>query len=186
MPVNFSKRSYPKTPLAKGYTLIELVIGFTVLAVALGVVLMGMLPREKQSADLIHMIRAAELGQSLMNEITAKPFDELTMAGSLTRCNEEPAFPCTSPGNLGTDGESTRSQFNDVDDYDGLSLIGDSLGDLYKDFTVSVQVFYDNNYDGIENTSFNVDDPLAKLITITVTTPLGTPVTFSSYRANYE
>lgn len=175
----------------QGFTLIELVLGMTVMVVVIGFMMAAMLPKEKQSADQIHLIRAAELGQSLMNEITSKAFDQNSdLSGGLLRCNETGFQACSSI--LGKEGEN-RTTFNDVDDYHGLTSIEDALGndvsDRYRGFSVLVSVQYDNNYDGGSSDSYNgvIDNsPLAKLITITVTTPLGTPVTLATYKANFE
>lgn len=187
MAVKLSSSKYQQ-----GFTLIELVLGMTLMVVVVGFMLVAMLPKEQESADQIHMIRAAELGQSLMNEITSKAFDQHSdLSGGLLRCNETGFQACTNSSNLGSDGEN-RSTFNDVDDYDGFSDLEDALGsdvsELYRGFSVFVSVAYDNNYDGtVDSYDGTIDNlPLAKLITITVTTPLGTPITFAVYRANFE
>lgn len=91
---------------------------------------------------------------------------------------------------MGTDaGEVDRELFDDVDDYDGLNVVVNSFGDtvlidgqdLYAGFSLLVNVFYDANYDGIDD---GVIGP-RKLITITVTTPLNQTFIFSTYRSNF-
>ncbi|WNC68130.1 prepilin-type N-terminal cleavage/methylation domain-containing protein [Thalassotalea nanhaiensis] len=179
------------TKYQQGFTLIELVIGMTVMVVAIGFMMAAMLPKEKESADQIHLIRAAELGQSLMNEITSKAFDQNSdLSGGFLRCNETGFQPCSTV--LGKEGEN-RTTFNDVDDYNGLTSIEDALGndvsERYRNFSVLVSVQYDNDYDGGSSDSYSgvIDNSaLAKLITITVTTPLGTPITLATYKANFE
>lgn len=192
MPVNYSVKTQ------QGFTLIELVIGMTVMVVAIGFMMAAMLPREKQSADQIHLIRAAELGQSLMNEITSKAFDENTdRAGGLVRCNETGGIACTAYDELQAEAGETRANFDDVDDFNGLTNLNDALGgDIaaqYNGFNVNIDVAYDNNFDGTfdvgsddysGNSITNVN--LAKRITIRVTTPLGTPIVFANYKANIE
>ncbi|TRX52802.1 prepilin-type N-terminal cleavage/methylation domain-containing protein [Thalassomonas sp. M1454] len=191
MPVNASK-------FQQGFTLIELVIGMTVMVVAIGFMMAAMLPREKQSADQIHLIRAAELGQSLMNEITSKSFDENTdRTGGLLRCNETGAVACTGYDELRAEAGESRANFDDVDDFNGLTNLSDALGEdiaqQYFGFNVSVNVTYDNNYNGTfdagsDDYSGNIitNTDLVKRITIVVTTPLGTPITFANYKANIE
>ena len=101
---------------------------------------------------------------------------------------------CTPPGSLGADnGELLREDFDDVDDFNPFvadgSDITNSLGEpleldgvnLYEGFSVQVSVFYDSNFDGI-------DDGVAgnvKLISVNVTTPNNDTLSFSSYRANF-
>ncbi|WP_068544954.1 type II secretion system protein [Thalassotalea crassostreae] len=177
-----------------GFTLIELIIGMTMMVIGIGFIMAAMLPREQQSADQIHLIRAAELGQSLMNEITSKAFDQNSdLSGGVLRCNETGWQACTASANLGNESEE-RTSYNDVDDFNGLSNFEDALGSnisgLYVGFSVNVQVFYDNNYDGISDVYLadgsEENSSLAKLISITVTTPLGTSITFANYKANFE
>ena len=60
----------------KGYTLIEQVIGIVVFSIALGLFTSLIIPQVIRSVGPIFQVRASELGQSLINEITAKSFDE--------------------------------------------------------------------------------------------------------------
>ena len=61
----------------RGVTLIELVIGITVLAVALTLITAVLSPLFVRSTDPWHQVRAAELGHSLMNSMLAFPFDDI-------------------------------------------------------------------------------------------------------------
>lgn len=89
----------PKTQ--SGFTLIEIIVGIVVLAIALVVITGALGPLYKRSADPWHQVRAAELGHSLLNEIMARSFDENSdRAGSEFRCNADPteepgAAPCS-------------------------------------------------------------------------------------------
>ena len=53
----------------RGFTLIEIIIGIVVIAIVIAVVTAGMGPLFRQTVDPWQQVRAAELGQSLMNEI---------------------------------------------------------------------------------------------------------------------
>jgi len=175
---------------ASGFTLIELVVGIVVFSIALVLFTSLMVPQAIRSVDPIFQVRASELGQSLMNEISSKSFDEESdRTGGGDPC--DPA--CTSSINLGPDGSESRTTFDDVDDYHGLNVsdgeIKNSLnettvlndGNLYQGFSVSVSVVYDAAMDGTADTAVGN----TKLITVTVTTPNDEDIIFSSFRSQY-
>jgi MSHA pilin protein MshD len=177
-----------------GFTLVELIIGIVVMSIAFSVITSLLLPTEEQSADQLQQIRAAELGQSMLNEILSKAFDENSdMAGGLIRCGEN-AITCTSAGNLGRDGETSRALFNDVDDYIGTYTVNNAapytlstatgivLQDYYQGFTVEVTVEYDSSSNNVLQVPV---DNLPKIITITITTPTSSEVVFSGIKANF-
>jgi MSHA pilin protein MshD len=133
----------------------------------------------------------------MMDEITAKKWDEKSPVGGGPICTGESPNQATRPAlidacvtqatlvaSLGLDGTETRVNFNDVDDYDGLS---EPLGGFFYDqdgqqlpgnltgFTRSVEVDYvASNAAPIENStpvSANATD--TKRIMVTVVSPLG-------------
>jgi MSHA pilin protein MshD len=174
-----------------GFTLIELVIGIVVFSIALVLFTSLIVPQAIRSVDPIFQVRATELGQSLMNEITSKSFDEKSdRTGGGTLCD---ATTCTGTTHLGLDDSETRTSYNDVDDYDGLNVsdgnIKNSLNEttilngsnLYQGFSLNVSVVYDEDMDGTADTVVGN----TKLITVTVTTPNDEDIIFSSFRSNY-
>lgn len=73
-----------------GFTLIEIIIGLVVLAIALVVITGALGPLYQRSSDPWHQVRAAELGQSFLNEIMARAFDEASdKAGGEFRCDAQ-------------------------------------------------------------------------------------------------
>jgi MSHA pilin protein MshD len=181
-------------PASLGFTLIELVVGIVVFAIALTLFSSLLVPQAIKSIDPIYQVRATELAQSLLNEISAKSFDEnSSRSGGLLRCNEVGALPCTAIANLGPDAGETRENFNDVDDYHNLSEIdGDilnSLGEsisiggigLYQGFQANVSVLYDDDVDGIDDGVIGN----RKLIIVSLVTPNDEVIVFSTYRNNY-
>jgi MSHA pilin protein MshD len=178
---------------AKGFTLLELVIGIVVLAISFSVITSFIVPQSEQSANQIHQIRAAELGQSLMNEILAKAFDEQSdLAGGAVRCGESGLNVCTDEVNFGPEDGETRANFDDVDDYvvldgsdeyvediSGSRVESAAFENLYSGYRVAVSVTYDDAYDNTNTGS------LVKRIDITVTTPSGETVQFATYKANF-
>lgn len=190
-----------KTKSPQGFTLIEVVAGIVVLAIAMLVLTSALGPLYQRSSDPWHQVRAAELGQSFLNEIMARSFDENSdRAGGEFRCYvdiddeiEPGALPCTASSNFGVDsGETDRTSFDDVDDYheygaDG-SIIADvgetALADSYSSYQVNVTVAFDGNRNGVGN-EVDTDESKAKLITVIVTTPSGERIPFSAYRGNW-
>lgn len=191
-----------------GFTLIEMIIGIVIFGLALAMVTALIFPLAGRSVDPIMQVRATELAATLLREIGAKRFDE-NGTGSI-RCNDDlnddgdftdtGESACTAAIDLGPEtGESrnaTTSNFNDVDDYNGLlqgagqtdAVIRNSLGEvlvvdgqtLYAGFSVSVSVIYDGNLDGIADT-----DQTSKFVIVSVTTPGQETLQFSTYRSNY-
>lgn len=187
----------------RGFTLIEMVIGIVAFSAVLTIILSVVTPQAVRSVDPIFNVRAAELAQSTLNEISSKSFDENSnRTGGVIRCHEDfdgdgaydnsalKEVECTEPALLGPDlGENDREAYDDVDDYDGLNVIVNSFGDsivqdgqdLYAGFGILVSVFYDQNMDGIDDNAIGS----LKHIRIVVTTPLGDSYTYSVYRSNY-
>lgn len=178
---------------ARGVTLIELIVGIVVLGISLAVITSVLGPLAIKSADPWHQVRAAELGQSMMNEILAKAFDEhSSRSGSLLRCNETGAELCTAQSNFGPDCANgvascgsgalePRAEFDDVDDFHNLDLSGDEIGnifgadarlqDTYRAYRLQVQVSYDT--------------ALIKRIVLSITTPTGDVVEFAALKGNW-
>lgn len=196
-----SKAHFLSKAISTGFTLIEMVIGIVAFSAVLTIVIGVISPQATRSVDPIFNVRAAELAQSLFNEISAKSFDEnSSRGGGSIRCNDDldgdDLF--TSPGEIactttmGPDDAtelSDREFYDDVDDYDGLNVVANSFGDaviidgrdLYAGFNLSVRVFYDADFNGADDGAVGTH----KLINITVTTPLGQSMVFSAYRSNY-
>ncbi len=177
-----------------GFTLIELIIGIVVLSISLAIISTLIVPAEEKSADQILQVKAAELAQSLLNDISSRAFDENSdMAGGLVRCGQPVGLnPCTDPDKLGPEdgsggrddkGETQRGLFNDVDDfnnyYQKFTANDESLAQGYNNFTIDVRVVYDG-------LSLELPTILeAKKITVSITTPLGTKIQFATHKANF-
>ena len=153
-------------------------------------------------------VRATELANTFIKEITAKAYDENSLGNR--RCNDDlnndgdyddaGEIACTASNNLGPDASETRtaslSNFDDVDDYNGLqqgrgytdSVIRNSLGEeliidgqnLYAGFSVSITVTYDGDLNGTSDSNQS-----SKLILVNVVTPGDETLQFSAYRSNY-
>lgn len=191
LPINLTK--HKKTTKQAGFTLIEIIVGIVVLSITYAVLTTLIYPLASQSAAQVHQIRAAELGQSMINEILGKAFDEKSdMSGGEERCGEISADLCTTSANLGADGSEERGDYNDVDDYNAINFTddeilnsqGDSISDIYVGFSMNVTVIYDSDYSGSYDAGVD-DEKTAKLITITVRSPQDDDYVFSVYRVNF-
>jgi MSHA pilin protein MshD len=176
-----------------GFTLIEIIVGIVVLSITYAILNSLIYPLASQSAAHVHQIRAAELGQSMINEILGKAFDENSdMSGGFLRCGEISADLCTTSSNLGADGSEQRVDYNDVDDYNSINFTdnnilnsqGNSISDVYVGFSMNVSVIYDSDYSGTYDASVD-DEKTTKLITITVRSPQDDDYIFSVYRVNF-
>jgi MSHA pilin protein MshD len=188
----------PTKSLQQGFTLIETIVGIVVLSIAFSIFTTLIYPLANQSAEQVHQIKAAELGQSMINEILGKAFDEnAEMSGGFYRCGEDQnndgeikaTDKETCSDVLDNEEAGERELFDDVDDYNGLSIIesslgdSDSIGEIYVGYAVNVQVINDSDYDGDNDGGDN--NYTAKLITVTVITPQDFDFVFSVYRVNF-
>lgn len=192
MPVSHARHSLRH----KGFTLIETIVGIVVLAISFSVLTSLIFPVTQQSAEQLHQVKAAELAQSMLNEIQNKAFDQNSdMAGGLLRCGEASAPLCSTVMGAETVSgvKETRANFNDIDDYNNLTYnageIENSQGlplDLYTGYAMSIRVCNDADYsgpdcDGVQDSNTSA----AKLIIVTIITPTDFSLHFSTYRANF-
>jgi MSHA pilin protein MshD len=173
--------------LQLGFTLIELVTGILVLAVALTVMTGSLFPQAERSVTPWMQVRSAELAQSLMNDVMSRRYDEQSFKFGNLRCGEDGANACTDwavINSCNSAEENRRDLYDDVDDFNCLSVSGneitnvenESLGNKYSSFSAQVSVTQAQN-------TF-LGNP-AKLVTVTVTPPKGDPIVYSSYKVNY-
>ena len=166
-----------------GATLVELIVTIVIMSIALVSLAMTVSYSASHSADSMIQVKVVELGQAYIEEILTKRFDENSPVGGIPACSPL----TTSCGSLGADGEA-RVDFDDVDDYHGLSDSPpqDSLGvdrASYVGFRVDVQVTY---MTPAQILALNLDGTTdAKLIMVTVSPPVGTAIDFTVYKGNF-
>ena len=188
-------RYSPRLQHNRGFTLIELIIGIVVLGIALTLMSGLIFPQARKTVDPIYQVRGAELANALLNEIRGKAFDEKSHDfGGLLRCDESPAPDCGVVGVEEADSEGNYDidDFDDVDDYHGLTISGEQLNSEasyasdYADYQLDVTVIYDGNYDGDDdNSTTDKNERKAKRIQVKVTLPNGEPLYFAAYRSNF-
>lgn len=193
-----------------GFSLLSIILSIILISFALMTLTILLFPRAEDSAKLIHSTKASELGAAVLDEIIGRKYDENSGPnGGIPECNSQSGKICSlaktkvingipqcddSLGKtcLGPDpdeiinGVPDRALFNDVDDFDGLSgsvknVLGDDLGDIYPNFSISISVFYDANLDAIpDKVSGN-----NKRIVVDVIDPSGQHYLFSVIRGNF-
>ena len=186
-----------------GFTLVELVIGIVLFSVAMVTIVSVIMPQTRQGIDPLWQVRAVTLSQSLLSEISSKAFDE----ASITSRGRQPCNNgniCSASNAMGPDSGETRKNYDDIDDYNDLSLTGveisnasdsiltSAITDLFLGFEAQISVFYDDNADGINDDDIDEDGTLdsgtlrgnQKLITVIVITPGGEEIPFAAYRKN--
>lgn len=168
----------------KGVTLVELVISIVVLSIAMVALMNAFSVSMGTSGDPLWRNKTLKLAQLYLDEILSKNYDHNTPLGGL------PFVSAPSCSGLGSDsGETDRTDFNDVDDYHGLtespplSLTG-SLDASYASYSVSVAVICDGTVVSAMNSS-GVSNAQAKKISVTITPPNQSPLTFAVYKGNF-
>ena len=185
----------PVRRLQHGFTLVELVLGIVVLAIALTLLTGILAPLHRDSGAIWLQVRSAELAQSLLSEVMARSFDEnSSRSGSPLRCGETgagscaasiPACPVTGMSSLTE--ESNRQDYDDVDDFhclraDAATLtdwLGTSLASRYANYRIAVTVSYDGTASGAASNG------LVKRVTLNITAPDSTVLTFSALKGNW-
>jgi MSHA pilin protein MshD len=156
----------PGVPLARdrGFTLIELIVAITIVAIA-AVTLMGVMAAvSSRSADAMLQQQAIAIAQAYLDEI-------------------EQRWVAVDPTVYGTAPNTGRGSWDLVDEYNGLNDVGaqDQFGyaiPALSAYTVSVNVAQSTALPGIAGAN-------ARRIDVTVTTSPNVSVTLSGYRTNY-
>ncbi|RQM73403.1 prepilin-type N-terminal cleavage/methylation domain-containing protein [Aeromonas jandaei] len=181
----------------RGFTLIELIVGIVLLAVALTGILGLLINQAPQAVDPGQQGRAAQLAQRLTGEILQKSFDEQSdHNGGRYRCGEQVAGVTIAPcsGSYGPDGEPAPYAYNDVDDFDTAGNWRDAswftqtssgIGSAeYRNYQVKIAV---SAVDFSDGTFKNCTAPcsVGKRIDLQVRLPNQSVLDFSFYRGNY-
>ncbi|MBY8027153.1 prepilin-type N-terminal cleavage/methylation domain-containing protein [Vibrio fluvialis] len=186
----------------KGFTLVESIVAMVIIGLAMVVLISFLYPQVERSATPHYQTRAANLSQSLMSQILARGFDQNSdFDGGAIRCGENKsdgtATTCSTV--LGSDGENSPAQFNDVDDYIGCwygdnasdcgsettknpltNILGTNVAANYRHFTVFIAVDY-------VNSAFQPVSAITEMKRIELTIDTGNygRYTFVAYRGNY-
>ncbi|MFB0722693.1 type IV pilus modification PilV family protein [Aeromonas salmonicida] len=181
----------------RGFTLIELIVGIVLLAVALTGILGLLINQAPQAVDPVQQVRAAQLAQRLAGEMLQKSFDEQSdHNGGRYRCGETVTgvtIPACS-SSYGSDGEPAPYAYNDVDDFDTAGNWVDAnrftqtaagiSDEEYRNYQVKIAVNGVDFSDGSFN-SCTAPCSVGKRIDLQVKLPDESVLDFSFYRGNY-
>ena len=168
----------------RGVTLVELVISIIIISIAMVALLNAFSVSMLGSPDPLWRNKTLKLAQLYLDEILAKNYDHTTPVGGVP-VEENPN--CT---NLGRDGSEDREDYNDVDDYAEInnevpkSLIA-SLDSSYSEYRVGVEVVCVGDQVGAVDENNASDSDQTKKITVTITPPGRSAISFAVYKANF-
>ena len=195
----------------EGFTLIELIITIVILSFTL-LLLIPFFQAIEHSSDPIVRERTVALGQSLMDEVLSRRWDENTPVGGGPLCSNESVLgrgeksygtalaicPDSSPDNLnasailGAEGGEIRKTYDDIDDYSSMTLETDTFQDqagitfVYSGYSRKVEVDYvasnSTTVDSTTPSASNTSD--TKRVRVTVTNPLGETFVFVALVCN--
>jgi MSHA pilin protein MshD len=168
----------------RGFTLVELIITMSVISIAVLGITYALSLAFRHQSDGLWQAKSVALAASYLEEIVGRRYDETTPQGGVPPCSPATAA-CSSV--MGPEGE-TRAEFDDVDDYNGvddfppLTAQGTPRTE-YASFRVQVSVDYVTPAQVAQLALDTTAD--AKLITVTVLPPDGSPMHFPLLRGNY-
>ncbi|MBT3428415.1 MAG: type II secretion system protein [Gammaproteobacteria bacterium] len=186
------------TPHA-GFTLVEMIVVIIILAVSLTAITTILSSNTASSANTFFETRAIELAQAYSDEIMAHRFDEQSALDGVPPCDglstddPVPSSPCTLLASFGGDtDETSRSLYDDVDDYHGLdegsgSATGASLLNAsgttrtgYENFRVEVSVTYAGDLAPLSAAKTD-----SKKIVVSISQPNAQRLDFTVYKSNF-
>jgi len=173
----------PASEQHSGFTLVELIVTMMIMSFAVLGITYALSFAFSHQSDGLWQARSVALAQSYIEEIMARRYDENSPLGGVPPCSLA-TVACSAVGN---DGE-TRATFDDVDDYHGLDEspprdADDAVRAGYTGYRVQVQVAY---ADAGQIAGLGLDDTTdAKVITVTVTPPVASPMSFPVVRGNF-
>lgn len=147
---------YSRMLRSTGFTLIELIITVVLLGVTIPLITTAIIEGVRRNTDITVTTQETLLGQSLFEEIRSRRFDEVVTP------------PWSSL--LGPDGGETRSTFDDIDDYHGLSETVPGWSGYTR--TASIRYVPPGNWNGS-----SISPTPYKRISVTVQSAMGLPIT---------
>jgi MSHA pilin protein MshD len=191
--------------LTMGLTLIELLFVIVILGIALTITTQMVSRLEGLGANVVSETKAIELAQATMDTVMIRRFDEFSPVGGVPPCGAPSAAACTLVANFGpettvsgdscvrvtstgseaTDCESTKTVYDDVDDFDGLDEgLGSAVSQAITNSNGSVRMGFENF-----RVTVAVTQPTGllnvKRVVVTVFDPAGLALEFTQYKTNF-
>lgn len=182
-----------------GFTLIEMIVVIIILAVALTAITTILSSNTTNSANTYFETRAIELAQAYSDEIMAHRFDEQSALDGVPPCDglstddPVPSSSCTLLASFGADtDETSRSLYDDVDDYHGLDEGSGSATEApllnsagatrtgYENFRVEVSVIYAGDLAPLSAARTDT-----KKIVVSISQPNTERLDFTVYKSNF-
>lgn len=192
----------------QGFSLVELVVGIVVLSIALLAMTTMLISQSKDALEPIHRLRASQIGQSILQNILSRAYDQNSdHNGGLYRCGEiwgdinlwydsinntwqttgTPSIVACSSiyGIDASEVAGEHQNFNDVDDFIEANFVsaaiyGDVLGPVDPSDPIETEI---QNYSVKINVAAN--GTVFKEISVTIKTPTNEEITFSALKGNY-
>jgi len=148
-----------------GVTLVELILSIVVISIALVGIFKVINLTSFTSANPMIQYQAIAIAESYMEEISLQSYCDPLLIKS-----------CTFGNGVGPDAGEVRANYNDIDDYNGLTDIGamDRQGNpiaALSSYTISVTVIEDYGTTGLQE----------KIITVNVTGPATPNLALTAY-----
>lgn len=164
----------------RGATLVELVMTIVIISVAIAGVVGAFALISGRSADALNETRAVELAQLYLDEVMSKKYDDQTPPGGV----DGNGNPYTGADRCGVSDEGqSRTEYDDVDDYDSIngpptSKVDNTALSGYSGYTVAIDVV-------CAGADLSVSNNDVKRIDMTISSPGGGSFIFSAYKANF-
>lgn len=192
------------TPAAnRGFTLLEIVITIVILGAVAGI-LVPFFNAITHSPEPVIRERATSLGQAMMDEIMAKRWDTNTPMGGGPICTGESPSQATRPtlidacvttatpvASLGPEGAELRTNFDDVDDYNGINETNNFTDQNGAAFVltgyrrqVSMRYIASATNPIDQSTLAAAGTTDTKLVVVAITSPLGETFNFVAVACN--
>ena len=176
-PVNYVNYKNHSSVKQSGFSLIELVITIVVLGIALTALSSSLFSGVSQNSNPLWQAKATQLSQAYFDEILAMKYQEDSPLGG----GVASSAACSIDGP--ETGEDKRSDFDDVDDYDGLtgvaSFLDTNASSTYGGYSVSVQVTCEDHLGAASSAAST-----SKRIQLTILSPTNQSLVFSAFRAD--
>jgi len=176
-----------KLKTSGGFTLVELVVGIVVLAIAMVGMNTMLISQSKDALEPVYRLRASQLGQSIMQDILARAYDQNSdHNGGYYRCDEiwqttGTLMGCTATTNYGPDtGETNLSDYNDVDDFFTITKESPT-----EPVFVAASTYVPNYNNYFVKIAVRADSTTMKRIDVTIKTPSDEEILFSALKGNY-